>query len=403
MLKLCAAALAGLLTTSAVQTQPHDRGRTTTIAANGTAIAVDTAPVAAGEVSRMEHRASPQATISELRLIDANWYYGGDMRPQNGPQRRVRAWLEYPEGTLHPVRWSTGEVLELGAGENAVSLPVAVSIPRGARFWTRWMNAGAAVSRWPVQLLPAPPAAIGRTDGNARSGERNIPIARNDTAFFGPAAILGTVWRRDARGAVIVGDSIAFGVGDVSSTGSAGGSGYLARAIDPLFAYTKLARGGQRAADVAGSDADAPRRFIALLSYSDVFFEHGVNDLRLGSSPAQILRDQRTIRARFRNSARKWQMTLTPRTLSSDIYRSAAGQTPKTDGTMPLLATINRAIRAKHGRTLRIVDTADAAMTARNSGIWSGPWPPVLDGTHPTSAKAAALAEAVRPALAAPR
>jgi len=314
----------------------------------------------------------------------------------------VRAWLEYPQGRLLPIRWQTGTVLTIAAGGHAVSEPVPVTIPRGARFWTRWANAGGAVIRWPMQMLPAPPAAIGRTDGNAHAGASQgiIPIARDATAFFGPAAILGVVRRRGARGGVIVGDSIAFGVGDVADSGAAGGSGYLARAIDPLFSYTKMVRGGQQAADVAGADNSAPKRFIALLRYSDVLFEHGINDLRLGRDLAQVLRDQRAIRARFDPAARYWQMTLTPRTLSTDAYRSANGQVVKRDGTMQSLAAVNAAIRDERAPGLHVVDAADAAMTHRDSGIWSGPWPPVSDGTHPTSAKAAALADAVRPAIA---
>lgn len=381
---------------------PTDSGRTYTIAANGTAIAVDARAIAAGDLSRMEHRASPEAAIEGLRFVEANWFYGEDMRPHDGAPRRVQAWLEYPEGTLFPIRWQTGRVLTIAAGGHAVSEPVPVTIPRGARFWTRWANAGDAVTRWPMQMLPAPPVAIGRTDGNAQAGASQgaIPVARDTTAFFGPAAILGAVRRRGARGGVIVGDSIAFGVGDVTGSGAAGGSGYLARAIDPLFGYTRMVRAGQQAADVMGADSSAPKRFIALLRYSDVLFEHGINDLRLGRDPAQLLRDQRAIRAHFEPTARHWQMTLTPRTLSADAYRSAHGQSAKRDGMMPSLAAVNAAIRNERAPGLHIVDAADAAMTRRDSGIWSGPWPPVLDGTHPTSAKAAALADAVRPAIA---
>jgi hypothetical protein len=377
-------------------------GTTYTIAANGTAIAVDAGRVAPHAISRIEHHASPEAAISGLRFVEANWFFGTDLRPHDGAPRRLRAWLEYPEGRFHAIRWKSGTVLDITAGGHAISEPVSVRIPARARFWTRWVNAGSVVERWPMQVLPAPPAAIGRTDGNTSTDQGAagaVPVARDDTAFFGPAAILGTVHRRGARGAVIVGDSIAFGSGDVTGSGPDGGSGYVARALDPLFAYTKITRGGQQAADLAG-DFDAPKRFIALLRYSDVFFEHGINDLRLGRDPDQLVRDQRTIRSFFDPHAHHWQATLTPRTTSSDGYRSAAGQAAKRDGTMPSLAAVNAAIRAERGPTLQILDAADAAMTGRDSGVWSGPWPPVLDGTHPTSAKAAAIADAIRPAIA---
>lgn len=366
-----------------------------TIAANGTAIAIETGHVDRGAISRIEHRASPQGAISNIRLVEANWYYGQDMAAHDGPARQVRAWLEYPRGKLHPVGWATGDVLTIGRGAHAVSRPVSVVIPSGARFWTRWMNAGLPQTEWPLQVLPAAPAQVGRTDGWGSSQTAFAPD-KDRTAFFGPAAIIGTVWHHDARGAIIVGDSIAFGTGDVSGSGVGGGSGYLARAIDPLFAYTKMTRPGQRAADVAAEASGAPGRFIALLSYSDVIFEHGLNDLRLGRAPAQVGEDQRIIRSRFRRGARKWQVTLTPRTLSNDGYRSESGQTAKTDGTMTSLSAVNGAIRASGSNSLRVVDAADAAMTARDSGIWSGPWPPVSDGTHPTSAKAEAMANALR-------
>ena len=89
-------------------------------------------------------------------------------------------------------------------------------------------------------------------------------------------------------------------------------------------------------------------------------------------------------------------MTLTPRTLSSDNYLSAKGQTAKSDGTMAMLATVNAHIRAARAPDLNIINVGDVAMTARDSGLWSGPYPPVLDGTHPTSAKAEAIAVTVR-------
>lgn len=379
---------------------PPDSGAWT-IAANGTAIAVDAAEIGPGVTSRIEHRASPQAAIADLRFVEANWYYGPDFQPTPGSPRRVRAWLEYPAGRLHPIRWRTGTTLTIGPAANLMSEPVRMKIPRGARFWTRWSNAGATVPRWPMQRLPAPPSAIGRSDGNAPASAGIIATATADTAFFGPSAILGTVRKRDARGAVILGDSIAFGTGDVTASGPAGGSGYPARALDPLFGYTRLARGGQSASDVAGAASDAPKRFLALLRYSDAVFEHGVNDLRLGRTPAQLLADQRTIRRLVDPRAKQWQMTLTPRTLSDDGYLGADRQTAKRDGTMAALATVNAAIRAEAAPRLTVIDIADAAMTRRDSGIWSGPYPPVLDGTHPTSAKAAALADAMRAQLSA--
>jgi hypothetical protein len=306
---------------------------------------------------------------------------------------------------FHQVLWSGSgsKLIDTGSFKSDVVLSSVTGLPlviaSGAKFAERTVNLNAAVTSFPLIEMPAAHDVLGLEDGGTGTtdlGNSGTISPGTGVNSFGSVAIVGTIAKgqsgASAKSYVLVGDSIMFGQGDVSSVGPKGGSGWGARLLDATAVpYLKIAKKGQGAQHFAGATASITA-LLSLISYSDVVCEHGVNDLRLGRTAAQILTDQQTIYGLF-GTANIFQATITPRTEStSGNYTSVADQTPKTDGNMADLTPLNTSIRATPANVDSVLEVADAAMSARNSNVWSGPFPPVLDGTHPTSAKAAAMA-----------
>lgn len=320
----------------------------------------------------------------------------------NGGNRTIKKYIEYPVGVFHQVLWSgvlsksiTGAS---GTSKSDVLLSSVTGLPlviaAGDVFYERTVNLNATVASFPVSVTPAGADVLGLPDGNVSGldlGNSGDIVPSTGVNTFGAAAIIGKIAAPNARSFVIIGDSIAFGQGDVSSVGAKGGSGWIARMLDHLgFSYVKIAMPGQQASELAASFA-SPAALLAQCSFSDAIFEHGVNDLRLSRTKAQILADLQTLYA-LAGNARICQTTITPRSDTTDSYATIVNQTPKTDGNMADLTPLNTDIRAGTANVDFVLEAADAAMSVRNSNIWGGPFPPTLDGTHPTSAKAAAMA-----------
>jgi hypothetical protein len=210
--------------------------------------------------------------------------------------------------------------------------------------------------------------------------------------------MVGTIAAANAKSFVIVGDSIAWGEGDVSSVGPKGGSGWIARALDVHgYPYVKIAKQGQQATDYVSTMAPTTS-FLGKLSFTDMVCEFGINDLRLGRTQAQVLADHQTIYGQFVGK-RIHQTTLPPRSSSTDAWATLVNQAGKTDGTMASLNTLNAVIRAKPANVNNVIEAADAAMSARDSDIWTAPPAATLDGTHPVSTKAASMAATLAPSF----
>lgn len=366
------------------------------IAANRTQVSTTTLGITQNLTSRRQHAASPQGAVSNLRTVDVGWYYNvGTLVEANSPNAwTIKRYIEYPAGVFTQVTWGGAGTVTINPGSiPIVSDAVAgLSIPAGAVFWERTVKTNAGTTTIPAIELPASPQALGLADGNSLSdlGNSGTIAASSVVTTIGCAAILGDIAVAGARSFVVVGDSIAWGTGDATSAGAKGGSGYIGRGLDALYPYVKLALPGQQAADFAGSHSRASA-LLAVLNFSDAIVEHGLNDLRLGRTQTQLLADHQTIYVMFPGK-RIYQATLTPRADSTDSYATVANQTPRTDGNMAALASVNATIRALPSNVTGIVEAADAAMSARDSGVWTAPPAAVADGTHPNSTKAAAMA-----------
>lgn len=358
------------------------------------------APTATGSVppnytSRRSHYAHPDGAISNFKTVDCDFVFSG-ITAVAAASRIIKRYIEYPAGVFTQVTWNGGQTtVTLNTGA-IVSDPINLTIPAGAQFWERTVNLTNTVSLFPFQQLPASSQTLGSPDGNSATDQGNSgTIAATSTqTTFGATVMIGDIAVANAKSYVIFGDSIAWGEGDISNTGSKGGNGWIGRAMDAHgYPYLKIAKQGQQAADLVA----APSRVQALLAqmqFTDVICEYGVNDLRLGRTQAQILADHQTIYG-YVAGKKIAQTTITPRSSSTDSWATVANQTAKTDGNMAALNSVNAAIRAKPANVNTVIEAADAAMSARDSGVWKAAPVRTLDGTHPNSVMAAEMGTAL--------
>ena len=381
-------------------------GETTNIlVANRFQIATNTASVPANFTSRRHHYSSAEGEIYDFHCVDSGLCLLSGV-PTGGGARTIKRYIEYPESVFHQVTWAGATTKALATG--AVDSDIVISsltgqplrIPQATKFWERTVNLNSTVAAFPRFELPATSVALGVDDGNDVADKGNSgTIAPTTTLYtFGMSALVGKIGKANAKAAVVYGDSITFGTGDITGVSARGSSGYVARLLDKYgYPYFKMAEGGWQASQAAVNTASP----IALLDNipAPIFLcQLGINDLRLNRTKAQIEADYQTIYGlpvAAGLSPSIGQHTITTRTDSSNGYADAAGQTTKTDGNMADLTPLNTDIRAGLPNVAFIVEAADADMTARNSNIHGGPFPPTTDGTHFTSPKADAMATAI--------
>lgn len=358
--------------------------------------------VTQNSTSRRTHWASTQGDITNLKCRDVNWYLANTFTPTGGGATiSFKRYIEYPVNVFHQVLWSASGTLTMVTGSAIYTSDVILSsitglplvIPAGAKFWERTVKTSAASQNIPVIELPVSSQTLGIDDGNTAGSDLGNSGTINPTSTvntWGSLFISGDIAKANAKSFVIIGDSIVWGTGDISSADSKFNTGWLARSIGPTYPYFKIGKGSWSASDFAAS-AVAWTNLFGALSVSDAVFELGVNDLRLGRTTVQLLGDQQTDYAKV-TATRKWQTTITPRSDSTDSWATTVNQTAKTDGTMTSLNDVNAAIRAVPAGLTGIIEAADLAMSARDSGIWGGPFPPTTDGTHPNTSKATSVA-----------
>ncbi len=345
------------------------------------------------------HFAPAAGDVTNLKCVEIDWYIQIN-GPVAGSARSLLKTIEYPAGVFHPVTWGGAVQLDLpGTITKAVSDIVISSvtglplvIPAAAMYRERTFNV-TSISNMPTRILPGNANVIGSSDGNTASNALNSGTISptTGTRTFGSVAIVGDILAANAKSVVIAGDSLVWAQGDVTGVGANQSSGWWERMMSAAGIPTlKLAMPGITTSGFIASLA-AISDLMSVIPYSDGENELGLNDLTAGTSVATILANYQTIYGLF-GSKPITQNTITTRTDSSNSYADTAGQSVKTDGNMAGLNTLNDSIRAGLAHVVRVRDVADADMTARNSGIHAGPFPPVLDGTHFTSAKAADIA-----------
>lgn len=352
-----------------------------------------------------EHTAHADGAISNLKLSNLWWFISTTTflpsAISGNPTFTWRQWVEYPQGTFTPVLFGgSADCVLSSTVKLRTSDAVNVTIPAGAKFWVHTVNAG-AVSLMPVTETPANASVIGTTDAFYDMADLATPVHQAvgsaTVNFIGPSLITGDVAAANAKATALVGDSLVYAQGDVTNVGARGSSGAYARKLDALGAsYVKYAQKGATAQAYASGVANANYvEFMNLVraAVTHVVIQPGINDVRLARTQAQVLADRAILVGDFPGKAVA-ETTLTPRTSSTDSWATVANQAQQVDGNMAQWANINTAIRGVAGSAL--MEVANVVANTPGGTVWGcpvGATPPVLDGTHMTSAMAAYAAE----------
>lgn len=356
--------------------------------------------------SQVSHFAPTTGDISELRFTDVWWRIGDTFTIAllTAPYT-IAKYVEYPSGTFTQVLWGGNTTGTLNTSTRVLtSDTVTITIPAGAQYWEHTINMGSSTPI-PVCQLPAFASVLGVTDSQYTAGLGGVPAHQSSgnagTSHMGSVLITGTIAAPNAKSVFVFGDSLPFGTDDITGVGAKQSSGYVCRKLDDLgVGHAVFTKGGMSASNMAvitsaGSPTFTPLLTRILECATHVWVMFGSNDLRLGRTQSQLLADYLTIFDSF--SGKQIAVgTITPRSDSSNSYINNAGQTPRTDGNWGALTSVNAAIRALLPDATHVVEWADTAMTARDSGIWkSSPtvgFVPTTEGTHPTTSMHAYMA-----------
>jgi lysophospholipase L1-like esterase len=116
----------------------------------------------------------------------------------------------------------------------------------------------------------------------------------------------------------------------------------------------------------------------------------GINDITGGQNLAAMQARMQTVWAMLaaHGVTDIFQTTITPVTTSTDAWATVVNQTAT--ATNGVRVSVNDWLRSKPAGITGILEVADLAETARNSGIWKAGF--TADGTHPNVTGHAALA-----------
>ena len=317
-------------------------------------------------MSRSAHTATE--AIESLQLVYANWYAQlniGDTGP--GAAATFSASVEYPAGTITPVKFSGASSVSIASGANAVSDATAVVIPRGATFWVRTFQdttAGILYSGQYAADSLGEWTTFGVTTTNYVNSAINVSKTQAGVVYR-PTAIIG---RRTREAFGILGDSrTANGTGYDAQPNSFGGLGEVERSLVKLGATINCGCSGESASSAAGTQAD--KRVALINAYcTRAILSYGINDCIASAAAATTAGHLVTVAQKLTVPA--YVCTITPKSASTDSWATTANQT--TDSTAnPRRVTLNGLIRAGLGVPfIGSIELADYVESARDSGLW---------------------------------
>jgi hypothetical protein len=331
----------------------------------------------------------------DIRIVYTNAYYTNGL-VQTGPGNAVTltAGLEY-NGVTAQVTWNGQTSVSVPNGGEVVSDPIPMDIPAGSSVFVRHALTVASGGRW----------VMGYAGGSSSSFSNNgsdLTVATGALTNGGAGAsmsmisgVLGSTYPLTSASIYISGDSIAEGTGDNLSPrpGQTSTAGFIARglgiastpvpyswAMTPVPGTTML----ERLANVAPS----MQRQISGNAYA--INELGTNDI--GFETVATLEAAYTSYWNYfaARGIKVYQTTLTPKTTSTDGWRTAANQSFVTTAgtisaatnTSPIAITTTGSHYLATGQTLTIAGCT--GNTAAN-GTWTitvtGPTTLTLNGS----------------------
>lgn len=317
------------------------------------------------QMSRVFHYArdnitSLQIVLPNFKIVSAGAPNMGESGP--GATATVTASIEYPTGTFTQVLFSGVASGTIADGGMIISDPVSVSIPNGAKFFSRvWYSCSTGViySGYATNGMSTGDGFIGGVTTADLTMGGTVTQTTNVIGVV-PAAIIAMTRNKSVA---TIGDSRCFGLND---TGDASGDvGELARSIGPSLAYINLGVPSDRAIDFTTGSHSTNRQ--TLMGYcSSRVCAYGINDLANSSSASAIIAALQTI-AGYKTSP-MWQATIAPRTTSTDSWATTGNQTAFAQNSTRV--SLNGSIRSGISGLAGYFEIADVDESARDSGFW---------------------------------
>lgn len=319
--------------------------------------------------------------VTSFKIIVPNWYINGSLNETgSGSAMSVTGSIEYPVGVFTQVLFSGGATGSVPNNSYLISDTITVTIPIDTQFWIRLY----ATSTTGIIYSSSQPNTLGQFEmGVSGITDRTMggSISSLGNAFTA-VAIIGTTTKPSF---LLIGDSIMYGAGDSSLPNGFADIGPYARAVGPLYGYSKLARTGDTAAKFVSGHVNRG----TLYQYaSHVITNYGSNDL-FGSSrtDVQLKADLATIAGyatSLGTAGPTYFATIAPRTQSSDSWATLGNQSQSNGTAEGYRVSVNQHLRAGLVGS-RTFNTASAVETSQDSGFWKSP-SYTADGIHPGSA-----------------
>lgn len=302
----------------------------------------------------------------------------------------VRAAHEWSSGLIIPVRFGGKRVGTVEPGGLLYSDPIGVTQAVGSTFWSRTNVSVTSGQKWPLMISRAGVAGITK---HTTFTDLTLSGAISDATQFrgyGPIAILAYPNTPGQPVIGINGDSISAGSSD-------GDTGWPTRWINAKYSMINVSFSNGRWNHWGAPNTSNWRRATLLDPCTDVIVSLGVNDL-IAAQVTTLAQGQAVAIAawdRWRlQGKRVHASTILPSTTSTDAWATVGNQTVTSYEAVRV--QLNDWLRTKPSQLATVIDAADAAETARNSGKWKvtgGSW--VADGIHPNPNGAAGIAAAL--------
>lgn len=316
------------------------------------------------------------ASVTKLRAYYANWFANATNEQDGYNPITVTAAIEYPAGTVTPVTFGgSGSTTIPATGSASLAesdeVTLATAIPAGAQYWMRTYVSVAAGGKWPQGYLTntSNGEAVDFSTGVDKTAGATITNATASATrrSYGPVALKATGFSGASVGKAfaVIGDSLMMGATDVNIEAGAtahGNMGFVAKAMAGYYPVINLGIAGTAAQYNLPANYTRRTALLAKVGVTNVFGDFGNNDLPAARSATQIASDISSIATALKSALPgikvTW-MTITPRTSSTDTWRTAANQTLYSSyyGTPRL--DLNTAIRAGISGVDSVFDAAD--------------------------------------------
>ena len=347
-------------------------------------------------VTRLAH--TMPVAASDIQLVYANVARGDKEFEAAGFNPIViSAAVEFPEGVLRLVTFSSRPEIVVAGGDTVISDAVRIVIPAGAIWFTRTIvRADAPPYLWPITHTSSPQCGdrVNKGANPTSLSDRLADIPELPAKAFGPLNILGKI-ETPAVAVAILGDSVVSGEPGVGDR--FGDRGYVERALAANVAWCNLAVPG-----------DSPHSFIRFnrtrLGILRKHFTHaicalGIDEIRAGNEAAARAHFLELWQLLSGLGLKVFQTTITTHTASADHWTTAEGQWIVNPNFLPggIYHRINNWIRSTPAPLSGYFDPAKLTETGLDSGVWLTPEYRAItnDGPHPNALGAEIAARAI--------